>query len=101
VPNLWRSLFALERRLSTLAEKRFWWPVAANLWWLLFALERRRSPMAEKRFWRPVAANLWRSPMVAWQGRRAADTSGLLAPLAAEAANLWLSAVAIKRQGTD
>jgi hypothetical protein len=61
VPNPWLSLFAVERRPSPLAEKRFWRPVAANLWLSLFAAERRLSPLAEKRFWWPAEANLWRS----------------------------------------
>jgi hypothetical protein len=77
VPNVRRSLFAVERRLSLLAEKRFGWPVTARLWqweavassWRLpivpnvrrslFAVERRLSLLAEKRFW-------W--PMAVWQG---------------------------------
>jgi hypothetical protein len=77
VPNVPRSLFAVERRLSPLAAKRFGGPVPARLWqwqavagsWRqpivpnvrrsLFAVERRLSLLAEKRFW-------W--PMAVWQG---------------------------------
>jgi hypothetical protein len=46
--NVWRSLFAMERPRSLLAEKRFSWPVAANVWWSLFAVECRRSPSVER-----------------------------------------------------
>jgi hypothetical protein len=83
VPNVRSSPFAVERRLSPLAAKRFRWPVPApaRLWnwqaeasswrlpivpnvrWSLFAVDHRLSPLAAKRFWWPVPANLWLSSL--------------------------------------